>query len=63
MIGSLELIAFCDEIIGYHRWADEGATALQQRANQKVREIIEHHRAEPLPESVVERTKAVIGDQ
>jgi len=47
----------------YHRWAAEGATTLQQRANQKVREIIENHRAEPLPEEVVKRIDAIISDQ
>ena len=116
MTGSLELVAFCDEIIGwlrrylrkveiseetlaldliheigpdghfvetrhtlrhvredwrptlfdrfnYHRWAAEGATTLQRRANQKVREIIEKHRAEPLPKDVVESIQAVIGKE
>jgi len=116
MTGSLELVVFCDEIIGwlrrylrkleiseetlaldlihevgpdghfleaehtlrhvredwvptvsdrftYHRWAAEGATTLQQRANRKAREIMEDHRAEPLPEDVVKRIDAVISDQ
>jgi trimethylamine--corrinoid protein Co-methyltransferase len=115
MTGSLELVAFCDEIIGwlrrylrkleiseetlaldliheigpdghfietrhtlrhvredwrptlldrfsYHRWAAEGATTLQGRANHKVREIIENHRAEPLPEDVIKEIEAVVGD-
>jgi trimethylamine--corrinoid protein Co-methyltransferase len=46
----------------YPRWSAKGATTLQQRANQKVREIIENYRAEPLPEGVVERINAVISD-
>jgi trimethylamine--corrinoid protein Co-methyltransferase len=46
----------------YPRWLAKGATTLQQRANQKVREIIENYRAEPLPEGVVERINAVISD-
>jgi trimethylamine--corrinoid protein Co-methyltransferase len=46
----------------YHRWAAEGATTLQQRANQKVREIVENHRAEPLPENVIETIQAIIGE-
>jgi trimethylamine--corrinoid protein Co-methyltransferase len=116
MTGSLELVLFCDEIIGwlrrylrkldiseetlaldlihevgpdghfletehtlrhvredwlptvsdrfaYHRWAAEGATTLQQRANQAVREVIGNHRAAPLPRDVVKRINAVINDQ
>jgi trimethylamine--corrinoid protein Co-methyltransferase len=115
MTGSLELVAFCDEVIGwlrrylrrleiseetlaldliheigpdghfvetahtlrhvredwhptlfdrlnYHRWAAEGGTTLQQRANQKVQEIIKEHRAEPLPDVVVKRVNALISD-
>ena len=46
----------------YHRWAAEGETTLQQRANQKVRQIIESHRAEPLSEDVVETIQAIIGE-
>ncbi len=116
MTGSLELVAFCDEVIGwlrrylrkleiseetlaldliheigpdghfvetqhtlrhvredwcptlfdrqnYYRWADDGATTLQQRANLKVRRIIEDHRAERLPEGVIRKIKAIIGDR
>jgi trimethylamine--corrinoid protein Co-methyltransferase len=37
----------------YHRWAANGATTLQERANKKVREILESHRAERLPGDVV----------
>jgi trimethylamine--corrinoid protein Co-methyltransferase len=115
MTGSLELVAFCDEAIGwlrrylrkleiseetlaldliheigpdghfvetahtlrhvrkdwrptlfdrlnYHRWAAEGGTTLQQRANQKVQEIIKEHRAEPLPDEVVKRVNALISN-
>ncbi len=36
----------------FHRWAASGSTTLQQRANEKVREIIENHRADPLAEDV-----------
>jgi len=113
MTGSLELVAFCDEIIewvrrytrrveineetlaldvidqvgpdgtfldtehtlqhvreewrprlidrrSYQRWAERGATTLQQRANQKVRQILETHCAEPFPEDVVSAVKAVV---
>ena len=111
--GSLELVTFCDEIIGwlrryfckleiseetlaldliheigpdghfadarhtvrhvredwvptlldrldYRRWAAEGATTLHQRANQKVKESIENHRAEPLPPYVVESINDIV---
>jgi trimethylamine--corrinoid protein Co-methyltransferase len=113
MTGSLEFVAFCDEVIGwlrryfrkleidedtlaldlihqigpdghfvetehtlrhvredwvptlmdrfdYHRWEAKGATTLQQRANRKVRELMESHRAEPLPNEVVESINAVM---
>jgi len=46
--------------LDYHRWAARGATTLQQRANRKVREIIERHRAEPLPIDVQETIESVI---
>jgi trimethylamine--corrinoid protein Co-methyltransferase len=111
--GSLEFLAFCDEVIGWlrryfrkleiseetlaldlihevgpdghfidrphtarhvredwvpslfdrldcHRWSAQGATTLRQRANRKVREIIESHRAEPLPISIRESIESVI---
>jgi trimethylamine--corrinoid protein Co-methyltransferase len=113
MTGSLELVAFCDEIIewvrrytrrleineetlaldlidevgpdgtfldkehtlkyvrqewrpklidrrSYQRWFDKGATTLQQRANQKVRQIIESHRPEPLPDDLAAAIRAVV---
>jgi trimethylamine--corrinoid protein Co-methyltransferase len=44
----------------YTRWADSGATTLQQRANRKVRELVENHRAEPLPAAVVERLAEIV---
>jgi trimethylamine--corrinoid protein Co-methyltransferase len=113
MTGSLELVAFCDEALGwikrylrpleisdetlaldlikdigpdgsfldtqhtvrhcreswmptlmdrqnYERWAESGAATLQERANHKVREILETHRAEPLPEDVRQALKAIV---
>jgi trimethylamine--corrinoid protein Co-methyltransferase len=115
MTGSLELVAFCDEIIewvrrytrrieineetlaldlidqigpdgtfldtehtlkyvreewrpklidrrSYQRWAERGATTLQQRANQKVWGILETHRSESYPDDVVAAVKAVVQD-
>jgi trimethylamine--corrinoid protein Co-methyltransferase len=105
MTGSLELVAFCDEVIGwlrrhlrkleiseetlaldlihqvgpdghftdtphtvrhvredwrptlfdrldFRRWSEAGGTTLQARANEKVREILHSHCAEPLPKGV-----------
>ena len=113
MTGSLEFLAFCDEVVGwlrryfrkleiseetlaldliheigpdghfvdtvhtvrhvredwvptlfdrydYRRWAAQGATALQQRANQKVREIIESHQAVLLPKEVRKCVEAIV---
>jgi trimethylamine--corrinoid protein Co-methyltransferase len=111
--GSLELVAFCDEIIGWLRryfrrmvinedtlaldliheigpdghfvdarhtlrhirddwapvlldrqhysgWAAKGSTTLHERANQRVREILESHRADPLPRGTLESIEAVV---
>jgi len=44
----------------YRRWAEQGASNLQQRANQKVREIIDSHRAAPLPQDVVQNINSVV---
>lgn len=113
MTGSMELVVFCDEIIGwirrylrrleinedtlaldlihevgpdghymdkrhtlrhvrddwvptlmdrydYQRWDARGATTLQERANKRVRTILEDHRAERLPDVVVAAVEAVV---
>ena len=113
MTGSLELVAFCDEIIewvrrftrrmeiseetlaldiieqvgpdgtfldtehtlkhvreewrsklidrrSYQRGEDKGATTLQQRANQRVRQILEPPHTESLPDDVVTAVMAVV---
>ena len=44
----------------YHRWAANGATTLQLRANQQARDIIENHRVEPLPNGVVESIHDIV---
>lgn len=36
--------------LDYQRWAEAGEETLEERANQKVKEILKTHRAEPLPE-------------
>ena len=43
----------------YDDWVAAGATTLQQRANQKVREILETHRPKPLPDEIVRRVKTI----
>jgi trimethylamine--corrinoid protein Co-methyltransferase len=108
MTGSLDFVAFCDELIGwlraylrrleiseetlaldlihqigpdgdffetrhtlehlregwlprifdrqnYQRWAAQGATTLAQRATLRVRDILDNHRARPLPDEVVQK--------
>ena len=44
----------------YRRWSAQGATTLQQRAQRKVREIIESHRAEPLPKDVIGSIRSIV---
>jgi trimethylamine:corrinoid methyltransferase-like protein len=46
----------------YERWAEEGMTTLEQRLNQKVRNIVETHRADPLPDDVIQAIRKIIGD-
>jgi trimethylamine--corrinoid protein Co-methyltransferase len=46
--------------LDHRRWVAKGATTLQQRANQKAREIIESHQAEPLPGDVVQSIESVV---
>jgi trimethylamine--corrinoid protein Co-methyltransferase len=43
----------------FHRWAERGSTTLQERANQKVREILENHRPEPLPDHLIETLETI----
>jgi trimethylamine--corrinoid protein Co-methyltransferase len=38
--------------LDFETWSSKGSLTLQQRANQKAREIIASHRAEPLPKDV-----------
>lgn len=39
--------------LDYSRWAEKGATTLQQRANQKAKSLIRDHQAPALPASLV----------
>jgi len=43
----------------YNNWVAAGATTLQERANQRVREILETHRPKPLPDEVQRQVKAI----
>ena len=36
----------------YEKWTEAGMKTLEQRLNEKVRDIIENHRADPLPEAI-----------
>jgi trimethylamine--corrinoid protein Co-methyltransferase len=45
--------------LDHHRWSAQGATTLRQRANRKVRVILESHRAKPLPSKVQEIIESV----
>ena len=44
----------------HNRWQAKGATTLQQRARQQVCDILESHRAEPLPAAVVEKLNRIV---
>jgi len=44
----------------YDRWAERGKKTLGQRANEKVREILETHVPEPLPEEIKGKLAAII---
>ena len=116
MTGSLELVAFCDEVIGwlkrylrppevnsdtlaldvikergpdgtfldtehtldhmredwmpslmdrfeFNRWSDKGRSTLQERANEKVRQILEDHTPKSLPEDAAEAIEAILAGE
>ncbi len=41
--------------LDFHRWSDQGSRTVKERANDKVKEIIANHRAESLPDDIVEK--------
>ncbi len=45
---------------GYEGWKNEGGLDFGERANRKVREIIEHHTPEPLPPEVEKEIHTII---
>jgi len=46
----------------YQRWAANGATTLQERANHRVREVLADHRAEPLSQEITQTIEAMLPD-
>ena len=44
----------------YDRWADRGATTLQQRTNKKVKDILASHKPTPLPENSMDKVNAIL---
>jgi trimethylamine--corrinoid protein Co-methyltransferase len=46
----------------YEQWAEEGMITLEQRLNEKVRDILENHHADPLPDDI-NRTIAGLVDE
>jgi len=47
----------------YETWSSNGSLTLQQKANQKVLEIIRTHRAEPLLRQVIEKLDDIVARQ
>jgi trimethylamine--corrinoid protein Co-methyltransferase len=45
--------------LDYPRWADQGSTTLQERANRKVKDIIENHRAKPLSKDISQQLDSI----
>lgn len=45
---------------GYDKWKEQGAKTYGERANQKVRDILENHRVPDLPNNVVEKVKEIV---
>ncbi len=49
--------------LDFYRWAERGSTTLQDRANQKVKEIIENHRTEPLSADVIQKLNTIASQE
>lgn len=49
--------------LDYHRWADQGGRTVKERANDKVKEILASHHAEPLPDGIVQKLNAYANDE
>ncbi|MBC8503578.1 MAG: trimethylamine methyltransferase family protein [Anaerolineales bacterium] len=45
--------------LDFHRWSDQGSRTVKERANDKVKEIVASHRAEPLPNDVIQKLDAL----
>lgn len=46
--------------LDFQRWEERGSTTLQDRANQRVKAILENHRAEPLPGDIVQKLNTIV---
>ena len=46
----------------YEKWAGEGMTTLEQRLNEKVRDILENHRADSLPDNINRALAGLVGE-
>jgi trimethylamine--corrinoid protein Co-methyltransferase len=46
--------------LDYPRWEDSGSTTLQQRANHLVKEILDHHRVEPLSQKTIDKLEEIV---
>jgi len=46
----------------YDDWVDEGSQTLGDRANERVRHILETHETEPLPEATREELEAIVAE-
>ena len=56
MIWTPELLNRMD----YENWKNSGELTFRERANRKVKEILENHKAKRLPDSVCSRIRAVV---
>jgi trimethylamine--corrinoid protein Co-methyltransferase len=54
------------EVVGdrnvYDKWVSEGSKTLGDRANEKVRQILETHEPKPLPDPVREKLDGIMAD-
>jgi trimethylamine---corrinoid protein Co-methyltransferase len=45
---------------GFDKWQEAGGTSFEQRANQKVRSILENHVGQDLPKTVIANIKEIV---
>jgi trimethylamine--corrinoid protein Co-methyltransferase len=44
----------------YDKWVEGGSKTLTQRANDKVKDILEHHQPDPLPQDVQKSLREIV---